>query len=117
MVCLVIETPLANNQIGTSVLHLLDHISKLLLLILSQFLVLFHTGDIELMLGLGAWRLERTREDRDLRVLDAAGHLRVGHILVNEDTLDERRVSERAANFALHLDEIEWHVFALEVGN
>lgn len=42
MVCLVIETPLADDQVGATVLDSLYHVHKLFLLVFPEFVVLFH---------------------------------------------------------------------------
>lgn len=115
MVCLIIETPLTYDQVRASVLDALDHIRELLLFILAQLLVLLDARDVEFVLRLRPWGLERACQNSDLRVLDAAGHLRVRHVLVDKNTLDEGSVCERAADLAIHLDEIERHVFPFEV--
>jgi hypothetical protein len=100
---LVVETPLTDDQVGTSVLdprkrqtvafasvtcrlyepvpafcdsHL-DHVQELFSLVLSELLVLLHALDIQLVLGLGPWRLKRTRQNGDLGILHRSGHLRV----------------------------------------
>lgn len=86
----VVETPLADDKVGTGVLdpksasqvslqsaerdsredvHL-DHVQELFPLILSQLLVLFHTLDIQLVLCLWPRRLERTSQDRKLGILE-----------------------------------------------
>lgn len=117
MIRLVVETPLADDQVRARVLDALDHVLKLLLLVLAQLLVLLNARDVELVLRLGPWRLEWTREDGKLGVAHSTGHLRVRHVLVDEDTADELGVCERAADLAVDLDEVEGHVFALEVCN
>jgi hypothetical protein len=94
----------------------LDHIQELFPLILSQLLVLFHAFDIQLVLGLGPGRLERTRQDGQLGVFDRRRHLRVRHVLVDDDTLDERRVFEGTSDLAVDLDQLEVDVPTFEVG-
>jgi hypothetical protein len=94
----------------------LDHVQELFPLILSQLLVLFHAFDIQLVLGLGPGRLKRTRQDGQLGVLDRRRHLRVRHVLVDDDTLDERRVFEGTSDLAVDLDQLEIDVPTFEVG-
>lgn len=93
-----------------------DHVQELFPLILSQLLVLFHALDIQLVLGLGPRRLERTRQDGQLGVLDRRRHLGVRHVLVDDDTLDERRVFEGTSDLAVDLDQLEIDVPTFEVG-
>jgi hypothetical protein len=95
----------------------LDHVQELFPLILSQLLVLFHAFDIQLVLGLGPGRLKRTRQDGQLGVLDRRRHLRVRHVLVDDDTLDERRVFQRTSDLAVDLDQLEIDVPTFEVGH
>lgn len=63
MVGLIIKTPLTDDQIRASILHSLDHVRKLLFLVLPEFLIFLHTGDIKLVLRLGARGLERACQD------------------------------------------------------
>lgn len=70
-----------------------------------------------MMLRFRAGRLERTREDSEFGVTDVAGHLRVRHVLVDEDPSDESGVGEGSSDLAIYLDEIEGDVFSLEVGD
>lgn len=117
MVRLIVESPLANNQVRASVLDALDHLREFRLFVLSQLFVLLHASDVELVLRLRPRGLERTCEDGDLGVFDAVWHLRMRHVFVDEDTLDERCVSKRPADFAVDLDEVKWDVLALEIGH
>ena len=63
MIRFIVKAPLANDQIRASVLHPLDHIRELFLFILSQILVLFHSGDVKFMFCFGSWGLEWAGED------------------------------------------------------
>lgn len=117
MICFVVETPLADDQVCPTVLHPLDHIQELLLLVLPQLLVLLHGRDIEFMLRLRTGWLERTCEDRKSGITDGVGHLRVGHILVDENALDECGIAEGATDFAIDFDQIKKNVFPLEIGD
>jgi hypothetical protein len=63
MIRLIVEAPLANDQIRPSVLHSLDHIRKLFLLIIPQLLVLLHSRNIKFMFRLGPWGLKWTGEN------------------------------------------------------
>ena len=42
--------------------------------------------------------------------------MRVRHVFVDEDALDERGIRERAADFAVNFDQVEEDVFPREVG-
>lgn len=117
MVGLVIEAPLTDDQVSPGILHPLDHVSELLFFVLPQLLVLFHRCDVELVLCLGAWGLEGACQDGEAGVFHGVGHLRMRHIFVDEYTLDECGISERAADFAIDLDQVEGDVLAVEVSN
>lgn len=137
MVRLVIETPLADNQIGASVLHPdlrtlarfynvtkiwiyvspLDHVQKLLLLVLSQLLVFLHALNIQLVFRLRPRRFKGTSQNSNLGVSNNRRHLGMRHVLVDDDTLDEGSILERASDFAVDLDEFKVDVAALEVCN
>jgi hypothetical protein len=116
MICLIIKTPLANDEIRPSVLYPFDHIRKLLLLVLSQVLVLLYSRYIEFMFCFGPWGFEWASKDGYAGVRDRVWHLRVGHVFVNEYTLDECCVCERTANFAVYFDEIERDIAPFKVG-
>jgi hypothetical protein len=49
--------------------------------------------------------------------MDLPRHLRVRHVLVDHDTLDELGVLKRTADFAIYLDQLEIDVLAFEVGD
>src|ERR1700712_1546729 len=115
MVRFVVESPLANNQVRSSVFHLLNHLCELFFLILSEFLVLFHAGDVKLVLGLGAGRFKWTCENGKLGVFDRGRHLWVRHVLVNQDTFYESSISETATNFTGDFDEVKWNILSFEV--
>ena len=115
MVGLVVETPLADGQIGARGLYLVNHLDKLLALVRLQLLELFDARDVEPVLRLGLWRLERACEDGDLGVPHLGRHLGVREVLVDDDALDEKGVLQRAAHLSIHLDELKVDVLALEV--
>mmetsp|Transcript_6616 Transcript_6616/g.16680 ORF Transcript_6616/g.16680 Transcript_6616/m.16680 type:complete len:391 (+) Transcript_6616:475-1647(+) len=117
MVGLIIKAPLTDDEVGTALLDLLYHVHKVLLFTAGQLLVVLHGGHLELALGLHLGRLERTGENTHASVLDVLGHLRVTHVLVDEDTLDEVGVAQLAAHLALHLDEVEVHVASVQIGH
>lgn len=41
----------------------------------------------------------------------------MGHVLVDDDSLDEGSVFERTSDFAVDLDELKVDIAALEIGN
>ena len=57
------------------------------------------------------------REHAELRILDVLDHLGVGHVFVDHDAAHQLRVLEAAAHLAVHLDQVEVDVLALDVGH
>lgn len=117
MVGLVVETPLADGQVGARGLYLLNHLDELLALVRLQFLELFDARDVEPVLGLGLWWLERACEDGDLGVSHLGRHLGVREVLVDNDTLDEKGILQSATDLSIHLDELKVDVLAFEIGD
>ncbi|RUS27387.1 hypothetical protein BC938DRAFT_483324 [Jimgerdemannia flammicorona] len=117
MVRLVIEAPLANDQVRTSVLNLTDHLLELVPLVVLQLLVLLDGGDVELVLGFRLGGLERAGEDGNLGVEDFALHLRMRDVLIDDHTMNKDGVVHGAAHLAIDLDEFEVDLFAFEVGD
>ena len=117
MVRFVVETPLAYNQVGTGVLHHLDHVLELFLFVIPKFMVLVDARDVQFVLRLWAWGLERTSEDCKASILDGRGHLWVRHVLVDEHAPDEGGVGQRAADFSVHLDEVKGNIATFDIRN
>ena len=117
MIRLIIESPLTNDQVRSSIFDLFDHFLKLLHLVHLQLFVLFNRSDIELVFSFGSRRFKRTSQDCDFRVGNGSGHLRVRHVFVEEDSFDQGRVFEGSSNFASHFDQVERDVFAFEIGD
>ena len=95
----------------------LDHLQELLFLVLPQLLVLLDALYIQLVLGLRPWWLEWTGENRNLGVPDSVGHLRVRHVLVDNNTLEQRCVVQRSTDFTVDLDQFEIDISAGQIGN
>ena len=68
MVSLVVEAPLADGQSRSGLFDLSDHLVKLFSLVLTQQPVVFHAGDVQLVLGLGFWGFEWTGQDGDFHI-------------------------------------------------
>mmetsp|Transcript_9052 Transcript_9052/g.15310 ORF Transcript_9052/g.15310 Transcript_9052/m.15310 type:complete len:364 (+) Transcript_9052:294-1385(+) len=117
VVRLVVEAPLADDQVGATVLAALHHILEVFLLPREQALVGVFGGDIQLMLSLGLGRLEGAGEDAHLHVLEALGHLRVAELLVDHDAVDQLRLLQAATRLAFHLNHIEVNILRLKVGH
>ena len=117
VVGLVIETPLAKDGSCARIFDTLYHIGEVVLLHLLKLGVVSSALDLETVLGLRLRGLERASEDADLGVLDLLSHLRVGELLVDNDTFDEARVFDGATGLGDDLDEVEVDVTALNVSN
>lgn len=117
VVGLIIETPLAENNIGTGVLHALNHIGEVVGLHLSELLVLSGVLDLKLVLGLGLWGFEGAGEDAHLGVLDLLLHLGVREVLINDNTFNEFGVLDGTTGLGNDLDEIEVDVSTFDIGN
>ena len=117
MVGLVIETPLAEDDIGARVLHSANHVCEIALLHLLKTLVVRSALDLETVLGLGLGGLEWAGEDAHLRVSVNLVHLRVGELLVENDTLDEAGIFERTTSLGDDFDKVEVDITSLQVGN
>jgi hypothetical protein len=117
MICFIVESPLTNDQIRAGILDSLDHIRELIRLVFPKLLVLLDAGNVQLVFGFGARRLERTCQDGKAGVFDGMWHLRVRHVLVYQNAFDESGVSERPPDFPLDLDEIKKDVPPFEISN
>ena len=117
VVGLIIETPLANDQVGTRFLQLLNHLCELLLLVVLQLFEFLNRCDIKLVLGLRLGRLKGTGQDGQFSIPNLIGHLGVREVLVHNNTADKQRVLERTTDLAVDLDQLEVDVLALKVSN
>lgn len=117
MVSLVVKSPLADDQIGTSSLDLGHHVLKGLLLVCLQLSELVDGANIELVLGLGLGGLEGARQNGNLDVGDVSGHLGVRHVLVQNHSSHKLGVFEGSSDLAIDLNELKVHVLSVEVGH
>ena len=117
MVGLIIETPLAKNDIGAGVLNSGDHIGEVVGLHLDKTFVIGGALDLKTVLGLRLGRLEWAGEDAHLGVSVNFLHLGVGEFLVDDNTLDEAGVLEGATSLGNDLDEVEVDITSLHVGD
>ena len=87
-----------------------DHIPKIRLLPLEQFIVVLLRRNVELVLRLRLRRLEGAGQDAHLDVPNFLRHLGVRHIFIYNNAFDQLRLLQSPAGLALHLDQIEVHV-------
>lgn len=69
------------------------------------------------MFSFGLWWFERTSQNADFSVFDFFLHGGVGEVFINNDTLNELGVFDRATSFSDDFDEVEVHIFTFEVSN
>eukprot|EP00050_Salpingoeca_kvevrii_P010683 m.9769 g.9769 ORF g.9769 m.9769 type:complete len:527 (-) comp3015_c0_seq2:171-1751(-) len=115
VVGLVVEAPLANGECCAGVLDLLDHLGKLALLVVPEFLKLLSRGDLHLVRRLGLWGLKRASENSNFGVVNLLDHLRVANFLVQHNTVDELAVLKAGTNLAINLDELKIDIASLHV--
>lgn len=115
MIRLIVETPLADNQICTGILDTFYHLGKFLLLVFAQLVVLIHTRDVQVVLGLWAWGFKGACQDGEACVFDRMRHLGMRHVFVDEHALDQSGVGEGAPNLPIHLDQVKRHIASLEI--
>jgi hypothetical protein len=117
MVGLVIETPLAEHDVGSGVLALLNHVHEVLLLHIIQLLVVCGTLNLKTMLRLWLWWFEWASQDQYLGVLNFLVHLWVREVLVQNDSLDELGIFKSSSCLGHDLDEVKVDVLSLKVGD
>src|SRR5881628_1754644 len=81
-----------------------DHRPEGLLLFIEEHLKLRRIADADLLVHFGLLDLEGAVDERDLRIAHELRHPRVDALLVEDDSIDERRVREVAAVFLLDQD-------------
>eukprot|EP00701_Giardia_intestinalis_P000262 XP_001704086.1 Thermosome beta subunit [Giardia lamblia ATCC 50803] len=82
MIGLVIKAPLANNEVCTCFLQMLNHIYEELLLLSVESVILLNRIYIYLVRRLWFRRFKRTCEHGNLSVTDALTHPGVRHLLI-----------------------------------
>lgn len=117
MVGLIIEAPLAHDDIGSGLLASSDLVLEVLLFLGVEFVVIFGAGDVEVVFGFGFGGFEGAGENKDFGILDLFSHLWVGDVLVHEDSVDESGVLETASGFSGDFDEVKVDIFSFEVGD
>ena len=80
-------------------------------------LVIFSTHQPEISLGLRFRWLEWAGEDTDLGILDLFGHLRMGHLLVNEKTFNELSLLNGRSSHTSQLDEFEVDILTFQISD
>ena len=117
MVSFIIETPLAEDNVGTGVLDALDHVGEVVSLHLSKFFIIFGALDFKSVLGLRLWGLEGAGKDDTLGISDLLGHLGVREFFVDDNTFNERRVLDSTTGLGDDLDQFKVNIFTIKIGN
>ena len=117
MICLVVKTPLAEDDICARIFNSFHHIDEVVLLHLLQLFVIFDRLNLESVFRFGLWRLERASQNYYLSVVDFLLHLRVRKVFINNDALNKLRILNSAACLCNDFDEVEVDVFALKICN
>ena len=115
MICLIIKTPLAYDQICSSILNLLYHLHKFTLFVILEFFVFLNSAYVELVLRLWLWWLECTCQYRELRISYFIRHLWMREIFVHYDPLYEQSVLQRPAHFSINFNQIKVDVFSIKI--
>mmetsp|Transcript_12789 Transcript_12789/g.30607 ORF Transcript_12789/g.30607 Transcript_12789/m.30607 type:complete len:270 (+) Transcript_12789:876-1685(+) len=117
MICLIIEAPLANCKCAACFLDKVNHLLEIILLDLVQPAVVFGVRDVQLVLRLGLRGLKGTGEESNLGIIDNLRHLRVGKVLIDNNSMNQASLFQTPSNLLLQLDKIKIHILALNIGN
>ena len=80
-----------------------------------EFFVIFNSLDLETVLGLWLWWFKRAGKNDYLCVVNFFLHLRVGEILVNNNTFNKLGVLDSSTSLSDDLDKVKVNIFALEI--
>ena len=117
MVGLIVEAPLAEDDVSAGVLDLLDHVVEVVLFHLLELLVVFNGLDLDTVLGLGLWGLEGAGQNANLCVFDLLSHGGVGEVLVNNDTFNKLGVLDSTTRLGDNLNEVEVDILTVKVSD
>lgn len=117
MVGFIVETPLAEDNVGAGVLHSLDHVGEVCLLHLLELIILLGVLNFKPVLGLRFGGLERAGENDDLGIVDFLIHLRMREVLVDDNSLNELGVFDTATSLGNNLNQIKVNILSLNVGD
>ncbi len=98
MVAFVIETPLADNDIGTRVFASFNFIDEVLLLCVIESSIISGVCNIDVVFGAWFRRLKWAIEDKDLGILNLFDHLRMREILIDDDSINQLSVFDASAS-------------------
>jgi len=105
----VVDTLLAEDDIGAGADDLVDHIPEHRLFLVQEGLELVGGGDLDLGVDLSLLDLDGRVQEGDLGVLDLLGHVGVEPFLVDDHAVDELGIGDAAAHLLLHGDVVHVH--------
>lgn len=105
MVGFIVKAPLAEDDISTTILDLLNHLGKIVLFGLVELLVILSTADVDVVLSLGLGGFEGRSNDADLGILNFLLHLTVTEVLVKNDTVNQAGIFKTTTSFTEDLME------------
>ena len=117
MIGLIVKAPLAEDNVGSRLLDLFDHIHKVLLLLISQLGVILGIGYVEVVFCLGLGSLKWTRDNGNLGIGDDFIHLRMRELLIDEDSLDQLGLLERPSSLTDDLNQLQIDLLSVHIGH
>ena len=103
----VVDSLLAEDDVGSGGLDLHDHVLQHLLLLGDELGELVGVGDLDLGVDLGLLDLERGVDQGDLGSLDELGHAGLDGLLVDDESLDDVGLLHLGAGLLDSLDVLE----------
>lgn len=117
MIGFIIEAPLADDKVSTRVFATLDHVIKLVLLDLVEFVIIFSSLDFQPVFSLGLRGFKGAGENCYFTVFNFTNHLWVTEFLVEYDSALHFSVTDIAAYFPFHFYEVKVDVTCFHVTN
>lgn len=115
MVGFVIESPLAQNNISSTLFNFLYHIYKVLLFFVGQFLIILCIGNVKVVLSFWLWWFKRTSQNCNLSIGDTFFHLRMREFFVNENSLNQLSLLQTSSWLTNNFDEVEIDIFSFHI--
>ena len=107
MLCEVVDSLLAEDNVCSGLLDVLDHLPQHVLFLLEECVELGGVVDLDLCIDLGLLDLEGCVDQCDLCVLDDLGHCAVDGLLVDDESLDELSLIHGCSGLLDGLDVVE----------
>ena len=117
MVGFIIKTPLTNHHICSTLFDFLNHIHKVLLLFVREFMEILCISYVEIVFGLWFRRFEWTSQDSNFSITDGFFHLGMRKFFVNEYTFDQFRIFNTLPRLSNNFNQIKVDIFSFQIGN